>query len=148
MTEMTKGKLWCRSLKSAALAAAFIVFVSPAFAQQASRDAAIKLPPPAQQDPAAKPPQAADDKSKSDQAKPPCDPAKSDCPKEKDRIFSLVPNYQSVTPDPNKPLPPLSIGGKFKLAAQGAFDPGEFILIGALAAEDQITTDPKSLGQG
>ena len=136
MIAIIRGRLLSRAFRFAIFFGASCAFVVSAFAQQS-------------QEPAAKPAVATDTNSKSDKpAQAPCDPAVSDCPKVKDRIFSLVPNYQSVTQDPNKPLPPLTVGGKFKLAAKGAFDPGEFILIGALAAEDQITTDPHSLGQG
>jgi hypothetical protein len=141
MIAMMKRELWSRSSKYAALFAASLLFVFAAHAQQA-------------QDPAPKPATAADDKTKDDKTKtdkpaqPPCDSTASDCPKEKDRIFSLVPNYSSVTSAHNKTLPPLTVGGKFKLAAKGAFDPGEFILIGALATYDQITNADPSLHQG
>jgi hypothetical protein len=151
MIAIMQGRLLSRSLYCAAILGAILAAIPCVLAQevqQTSQTQQEQQPPPAQ-DPAAKPAQASDDKTKSEKKTPaPCDPKASDCHQEKDRIFSLVPNYQSVTQDPNKPLPPLTVGGKFKLAAKGAFDPGEFILIGALAAEDQITTDPKSLGQG
>jgi hypothetical protein len=150
MIAIMQGKLLSRSLCCAAIVGAILAAVPCVMAQEVQQTSQTQQaqPPQQTQDPAAKPAEPADDKTKSDKKTPPCDPKASDCHQEKDRIFSLVPNYQSVTIDPNKPLPPLTVGGKFKLAAKGAFDPGEFILIGALAAEDQITTDPKSLGQG
>ena len=53
-----------------------------------------------------------------------------------------------MTVDRTKSLPPLTVGGKFKLAAKGAFDPDEFILIGVACRRRPDYTDPKSLGQG
>jgi len=133
MTATLKGKLLSRSLRFAAVLVASIALASVATAQQT-------------QDATATPPQSVGDKTQTEKpAAPPCDPKASDCKPDKDRIFSLVPNYSSVN---EKKLPPLTVGGKFKLAAKGAFDPGEFILIGALATYDQITDDPKSLHEG
>jgi hypothetical protein len=144
MIAITTGKLWSRSLHCAALAVSIFAAVPCAFAQSIQQNQQTQQ----SQDPAVKPPDTQTGKSNTDQPKTDCDPSDPNCHKEKDRIFSLVPNYQSVTRNNNKTLPPLSVGAKFKLAAQGAFDPGEFILIGALAAEDQITNSPPSLKQG
>jgi hypothetical protein len=63
-----------------------------------------------------------------------------------DRIFNVMPNYETVEGTPS--APPLSAGGKWKLATQSAFDPFEFALSGVLAGASQAENDQISYGQG
>jgi hypothetical protein len=62
------------------------------------------------------------------------------------RIFWIIPNYRSHPSfDAAKPL---STGAKFKLAARDSFDPGTFLLAGAIAGIGQASNSTKSYGQG
>jgi len=62
------------------------------------------------------------------------------------RIFGIIPNYRS---HPSlKDSKPLTAGGKFKLAARDSFDPGTFILAGAIAGIAQASNSSPSYGQG
>jgi len=62
------------------------------------------------------------------------------------RLFGIIPNYRSH-PDlqSSKPLTPAE---KFKLAARDSFDPGTFILAGAIAGLRQARNETPSFGQG
>jgi hypothetical protein len=63
-----------------------------------------------------------------------------------DRIFKVIPNYATVeTPGSFTPIPARE---KFKLGAEGAFDPYEFPLAGVLAGIAQMNNDDSSWGQG
>jgi hypothetical protein len=74
-------------------------------------------------------------------------PAQSTRPQElPKRIFWIIPNYRSHPSfDAAKPL---STGEKFKLAARDSFDPGTFVLAGAIAGIGQASNSTKSYGQG
>jgi hypothetical protein len=74
-------------------------------------------------------------------------PAQSTAPEElPKRIFWIIPNYRSYPSfDAAKPL---STGAKFKLAARDSFDPGTFVLAGAIAGIGQASNSTKSYGQG
>lgn len=62
------------------------------------------------------------------------------------RIFWIIPNYRSHPSfDAAKPL---STGAKFKLAVQDTFDPGTFLLAGAIAGIGQASNSTRSYGQG
>lgn len=54
-------------------------------------------------------------------------------PVQPSRLFGFIPNYATV--EGGAPETPLTTGGKFKLTVEGAFDPYEFAIVGALAAE-------------
>src|SRR5215471_16997135 len=57
------------------------------------------------------------------------------------RIFWIIPNYRSHPSfDAAKPL---STGAKFKLAARDSFDPGTFLLAGAIAGIGQASNSTK-----
>jgi hypothetical protein len=62
------------------------------------------------------------------------------------RIFWIFPNYRSH-PSFNE-AKPLSTGAKFKLAARDSFDPGTFLLAGAIAGIGQASNSTRSYGQG
>jgi hypothetical protein len=62
------------------------------------------------------------------------------------RIFWIIPNYRS---HPNfSEAKPLSTGAKFRLAARDSFDPGTFLLAGAIAGIGQASNSTRSYGQG
>ncbi|HWB83991.1 MAG TPA: hypothetical protein VG675_07615 [Bryobacteraceae bacterium] len=62
------------------------------------------------------------------------------------RIFGIIPNYRSNAS--LKDSKPLSAGQKFKLAARESFDPGTFLLSGAIAGIGQASNSMPSYGQG
>jgi hypothetical protein len=63
-----------------------------------------------------------------------------------DRIFWTLPNYLTVENAAH--VPPLTIGGKFKLTAQDSFDPVEIPYIGLLAGISHAQNSEPSYGQG
>jgi hypothetical protein len=62
------------------------------------------------------------------------------------RIFGIIPNYR--TSPTLKDYKPLTVGEKFKIASQDAFDRGSVVLAAAFAGEGQITNSSPSFGQG
>ncbi len=62
------------------------------------------------------------------------------------RVFGVIPNQLTV--EGAKKVTPISVGEKFKLVAEGAFDPYEFFVVGVLAGIGQATNDTPSWGQG
>lgn len=70
-------------------------------------------------------------------------PGSQELPK---RIFWIIPNYRSHPSFSESK--PLSTGAKFKLAARDSFDPGTFLLAGAIAGIGQASNSTKSYGQG
>jgi hypothetical protein len=62
------------------------------------------------------------------------------------RVFGIMPNQLTV--EGAQKVTPISAGEKFKLVAQGAFDPYEFFVVGVLAGIGQATNDIPSWGQG
>jgi len=67
-------------------------------------------------------------------------------PPESKRLFWIVPNYRTSPTLQN--YEPLSVGGKFKIASQDAFDPGTIVLAAMFAGESQLTNANRSFGQG
>jgi len=67
-------------------------------------------------------------------------------PAKDDRIFDVMPNFETV--EGVRSAPPLSAGEKFRLTAEGAFDPFEFALAGLLSGVSQAENDQPSYGQG
>jgi hypothetical protein len=65
---------------------------------------------------------------------------------ESKRILGIIPNYR--TSPSLSAYEPLSVGEKFKLASEDAFDPGTFALAGLLAGKAQLTNANRSFGQG
>jgi hypothetical protein len=63
-----------------------------------------------------------------------------------DRLFYTLPNYLTV--ENASQLPPLTAGQKFKLVAQGSFDPVEYPFVGVVALIGQGRNDEASFGQG
>lgn len=64
----------------------------------------------------------------------------------KDRIFWALPNFLTLE-DADK-VPPLTTKQKFKVVAQGVFDPSEFLLVGVVAGIGQASDSNPSYGQG
>jgi hypothetical protein len=87
-------------------------------------------------DQSAKQPGQSQDQSKTDDEK-----------KEKpDRIFGVLPNYTTV--NGTAQLRPITWKEKFKITAQGAFDPYEFGIVAILAAKSQAEDNDAAWGQG
>lgn len=63
-----------------------------------------------------------------------------------DRIFGMLPNYQTV--ENSSSLPPLTPRQKYSLALQGSFDPVEFAFVGVLAGLNQVDHENPSWGYG
>ncbi|HEV7968856.1 MAG TPA: hypothetical protein VGP19_14865 [Candidatus Acidoferrales bacterium] len=70
----------------------------------------------------------------------------SDEGKKGSRVFGVMPNQLTV--EGAKKVSPIAAGEKFKLVAEGAFDPYEFITVGVLAGIGQATNDTPEWGQG
>ena len=66
--------------------------------------------------------------------------------KQTPRIFGVVPNFASVSA--NTHLPPLTVGGKFKLATQDSVDYSSFIWAGVLAGQSMALNSYPELHQG
>jgi hypothetical protein len=73
-------------------------------------------------------------------------PAPESKPPKNDRIFFALPNYLTV--EKSASLPPLSTGEKFKLVAEGCFDPVEIAFIGTEAGIGQADDTNPTYGQG
>ena len=76
----------------------------------------------------------------------PVKPPQQEQPKKNDRIFGVLPNYATV--EGAETITPISSKEKFKLVAEGAFDPYEFIIVGIVAGTDQASNSNPSWGQG
>lgn len=63
-----------------------------------------------------------------------------------DRILWTLPNYLTV--ENASSLPPMTTGQKFKLVAEGTFDPIELVFIGAQSGIYQANNSDPTLGQG
>jgi hypothetical protein len=63
-----------------------------------------------------------------------------------DRIFGVMPNYTTV--EGSSDVPPLTRGQKFKMQAEGVFDPYEFTVVGLLAGVNQAQNEDAAYGQG
>jgi hypothetical protein len=133
-------RAYCR--QTAAIVALFFLAL-PAAAQQTETPSqalpVASLPASQQQtagDQSAKQPGQSQDQSKTDDEK-----------KEKpDRIFGVLPNYTTV--NGTAQLRPLTWKEKFKITAQGAFDPYEFGIVAILAAKSQAEDNDAAWGQG
>ncbi|MGA2419397.1 MAG: hypothetical protein ABSG69_04895 [Candidatus Acidiferrum sp.] len=86
------------------------------------------------------------------QAPPPPDATQAKKPDDnksgtsKDRLFFALPNF--LTLEEADKAPPLTTGQKFKVVAQGVFDPSEFLLVGFVAGIGQASNSNPSYGQG
>ena len=63
-----------------------------------------------------------------------------------DRLFYALPNYLTV--ENASQAPPLTPGQKYKLVAEGSFDPVEYPFVGIVALIGQGRNDQPSFGQG
>jgi hypothetical protein len=73
----------------------------------------------------------------------PAQPAPEQLPK---RLFGIIPNYRSHASF--RDSKPLSSKEKFEIAGRDSFDPGNFLLTGALAGIGQASNSTPSYGQG
>ncbi len=64
----------------------------------------------------------------------------------KDRLLFALPNF--LTLEEADKVPPLTTGQKFKVVAQGVFDPSEFLLVGFVALIGQASNSNPTYGQG
>ncbi len=138
---LSSRRACCRQMVSML---AFCFLILPVVAQQSQTQTSAPLPPAAPVpvisqfavgDPNAKRTSASQEPGKD-----------ADQKKEKpDRIFGVLPNYSSVN---GANVPPLSVKEKFKITAQGAFDPYEFGIVAILAGKDQAGADDAAWGQG
>lgn len=64
-----------------------------------------------------------------------------------DRILGVIPNYQTVS-DPNKPVNPLTVREKWKLAVRESVDPYSFVSGAFGAALSQAGNDTPKYGNG
>ena len=63
-----------------------------------------------------------------------------------DRLFGVLPNY--VTVEGGGAITPLTTKEKFKLSADGIFDPAEFVFVGVVALVNQAENDNPEWHQG
>ena len=66
--------------------------------------------------------------------------------KQNDRIFWTLPNYLTV--ENASSAPPLTTGQKFKIVADGTFDPVEFAFVGIVSGINQAENADPTFGQG
>lgn len=64
----------------------------------------------------------------------------------KDRLFFALPNFLTV--DANGKIIPLTVGQKFKVVAQGSFDPAQIAWYAALSGISQAENSEPGYGQG
>lgn len=63
-----------------------------------------------------------------------------------DRLFFALPNYLTV--ENASSLPPMTVGQKFKLVAEGTFDPVEFAFLALESGVNQASNTNPTFGQG
>lgn len=63
-----------------------------------------------------------------------------------DRIFGVMPNHLTI--ENGAKIEPLTWKGKFKITAEGAFDPYEFVIVGLVAGIHQAENSDAPFGQG
>jgi hypothetical protein len=87
------------------------------------------------------------------QSQPPQKPAgdkPADAPdkaaRKDDRIFGVMPNHLTI--NGTSQVEPLTWKGKFKITAEGAFDPYEFVIVGVIAGIHQAENTDPPFGQG
>lgn len=62
------------------------------------------------------------------------------------RLFWIIPNYKTAPSLRN--YHPLTVGEKFRLASEDAFDPGTITLAGLFGVQNQLANGNKAFGQG
>jgi hypothetical protein len=63
-----------------------------------------------------------------------------------DRIFGVMPNHLTI--NGTTKIDPLTWKGKFKITAEGAFDPYEFVVVGVISGIHQAENTDPPFGQG
>ncbi len=125
-----------RGLSAVAVAAAILVAAGAPVAHAQVQPATPNAPAQAPTTDTSKP---ADTKPAQSNAEPPKK-------KKDDRMFYVMPNYLTVAnADQVQPIPAKE---KFKITAEGTFDPYEFFVVGVLAGIRQATYAYPAFGQG
>ena len=114
----------------------------PGFAQELQPEAP-KPPATEPQAPTADPGQQSDTKQAPDSKKDSDEESKG---QRGSRVFGVMPNQLTV--EGATVVSPISAREKFKLVAQGAFDPYEFVVVGFLAGIGQADNNTTEWGQG
>ena len=109
-------------------------------------DSAAKPGAPAEARPQEATPPAAQDPAAADQKKDDKDKKDDQEGKQSKRMFGVVPNFAAV--DANTILPPLTVGGKFKLATQDSVDYSSFLWAGIIAGQSRALRADPELGHG
>lgn len=74
-------------------------------------------------------------------------PSKDDSDgKQSKRILGIIPNYRAVSA--NTQLPPLALGGKFRLATEDSFDYSSFLVAGVVAGASQAKNSSPEFRRG
>lgn len=134
---MRKQGIFRRTRVSLALAAAVAFLPGQAFARQ-NPPVESGAAPPQQQSTAPK----TDEKQGDANAQS----AQPSAKQKDDRIFGVMPNYSTV--DANGQISSISKKEKFKLVAEGAFDPYEFVIVGLVALKAQADDADAPWGKG
>jgi hypothetical protein len=120
---------------------------APIFSQQQQQQ---QQAPTAPAQPSTSQPQTSTDQTQtntdSDSTSTPKQPASNSTPPKDDRLFWTLPNLLTV--EDSSKQPPLTPGQKFKLVAQGTFDPIEFAYLAMVAGINQASNSNPTLGQG
>jgi hypothetical protein len=162
MAQPYRRDLFRRILSSAAAVA--VVLLGLATAADASQAAPAQQPAPPAQQPAPPaqqpaPPAAAPAQAPPTQGAPPTEPPAATAPPNaakpadpnaadpNDRIFGVIPNYNTIE-GKTTIAPPITSKQSFKIAAQGSFDPMVYPMFGFIAGVAQLQNSPESYGKG
>ena len=144
---MTSCKPFLLGTKLMILSLCVLGLTRPSEAQQADQASTTSSPqaqpPPAQVQPASPPTQP---KIPTDSGTTGNSPTVDPKVPQNDRILWTLPNYLTV--ENASSLPPLSAAQKFKLVAQGTFDPLEFAFLALESGVNQASNTNPTFGQG
>ncbi len=113
-----------------------VLLSSQTVGAQTTADSAAQSKPPVTTPPPATPPATPASDQQSDET----------AGKQTNHIAGILPNYRAV--DAGKILPPMTVGGKLKLAGKDSLDYGSFTFAGLLAAYDMGTKAYPEFHQG
>ncbi len=134
--------LWCSRAMPTILVVCVLGGCHLLFAQQDSQTPSQSTPSqaPSPQTQPDQPPA----KSASGSGTQPSTPTSDSNVPKNDRIFYALPNYLTV--ENATSLPPLTVGQKFKLVAEGTFDPLEFAFLALVAGVNQASNTNPTFG--